>query len=760
MKKILSALLAVLMLAGALTVGMSAQEFLNDDTYKLGNADGSADNKINGQDLYMMCSYLAGGTYAIDNLDRNAADLNADGKINATDIYYLKRIAVGSLSASDLENGFQVYRFAIGGTDISEFDISLPDYTSEETNGVLTAEILRDYIKQATGVELPIVRSASTREHSIVIHEVDRWSELGERLQNENYMYKVADGKLELYGTYRGNMYAAYEIIEDYLGFRFFDGTYTYLYKSRYVDIPDGTDVFFEPYLKFRHTGQNVGALDTYYLPSRMNGTRSDPATSDLRHGTFYGHQFCNAHSYGLYWRMATGTRPADDDPNYPTEASRYNQQYESGYQQDELSWQPCATRDDIYNTLFSGLIDTVKRMESWEGFAWYYDFKDENGEPTDYVKSGQASMSFSLCDNEHYCPCRYCNLKANGKLDKKTGEWVTPPEGYSGVYVDLANRAARDIQEYYPGIRIHTILYNHDIPATVRPDKNLIVYYCGQGCNNHVLGSDECGTCLGQLGKENNVFTNKSLKAWGDMCRETGAEMWYWYYGVTYHYYLVGLPCVFNLYYDYQYLYNVGVRGINYEGGGRNYNFGTLKAYLSTRLQWNPTMTYDEYIGYMKEYLYMYYGDGYEEIYEFIEMENTAGDECGTCFISNFDRPGDMYSYEYIAEHYEYMRELLVSALEKADRPERIKRIETLICCFDFLGLSSSYDDMYVNGDAESRALYEERYTDFYNYIVDNNMAIFSDPVTYTVPKTCDFTVNPMTQFYEHGSRRPDVTP
>ena len=105
-------------------------------------------------------------------------------------------------------------------------------------------------------------------------------------------------------------------------------------------------------------------------------------------------------------------------------------------------------------------------------------------------------------------------------------------------------------------------------------------------------------------------------------------------------------------------------------------------------------------------------------------------------------------------------MRELLVTALEKADRPERIKRIETLICCFDFLGLSSAYDDMYVNGDSESRALYEERYTDFYNYIVDNNMAIFSDPVTYTVPKTCDFTVNPMTQFYEHGSRRPDVTP
>ena len=170
MKKILSALLAVLMLAGALSVGLSAQEFLNDDTYTLGNADGSADKKINGQDLYIMCSYLAGGTYAVNNIVRDAADMNADGKINATDVYYLKRIAVGSLAASDLENGFQVYRFAIGGTDISEFDISLPDYTSDETNAVYTAETLYKYILEATGVALPIVRGESTREHSIVIH--------------------------------------------------------------------------------------------------------------------------------------------------------------------------------------------------------------------------------------------------------------------------------------------------------------------------------------------------------------------------------------------------------------------------------------------------------------------------------------------------------------------------------------------------------------------------------------------------------------
>ena len=115
-------------------------------------------------------------------------------------------------------------------------------------------------------------------------------------------------------------------------------------------------------------------------------------------------------------------------------------------------------------------------------------------------------------------------------------------------------------------------------------PAKNVVVFYCGQGCNNHYINSGEC-TNLGQLGKENNIKTAESLKAWGSFCAETGAEMWYWYYGVTYHYYMVSMPSVYNIYYDYKFMYEeCNVRGIYYEGGGPNYNYETLKSYLSTR--------------------------------------------------------------------------------------------------------------------------------------------------------------------------------
>ncbi len=757
MKKIISALLAVLMLTGALSVAASAQTFVNDETYVVGNVDASSDKEVNALDVYAIRSYLVGESV---NIDRQAADMDANDKIDAVDVYNLRCLLVGLKTGSDFDNGKQVYKFTIGGVDISEFKIYVHDGAEWNDNSQYAAELFQRYTRISCGVSPEIVKGTYESGHAVIFNLVDRKSELGQKLGAEGYQYDVTDGNLNVYGTYRGNMYAVYEILENYLGLRFYDNEYTFQYKTRVVDIPDGTDQFVIPKMKFRYCGQNVtDSGENYYLPARQNGTQIN-GFAEARFGLLYGPQFINAHSYGYYWQISIGTMPADDGSM--TLEERYRAKYEDGkrkFEEDptlksEYSWQPCATDSSSYNTLFEGMLLTLKRIENWgnAGYAFTTTAKD-------LVADGQKSMSFSLCDNEQYCKCRLCGRKANGVINIK-GEVVVPKEGYGALYLDMANKAAVDIQQYYPGMRIHCILYNHDIPATIRPNKNVIVFYCGQGCNNHYINSGEC-TNLGQLGKENNIKTAESLKAWGSFCAETGAEMWYWYYGVTYHYYMVSMPSVYNIYYDYKFMYEeCNVRGIYYEGGGPNYNYETLKSYLSTRMEWEPDMSFEKFIEYMKEYLYMYYGAGYEEMYQFIDMENTAGNECGTCFVSNFDRPGDMYSYAYIDEHYEEMRELLTTALDKAEREEQKDRIRVMIICFDFLGLSSSYDRMYTNGDAASRALYEQRYTDMYNGLVSREMRIFSDPYTYTLPEKIDFTVNPMTQFYENGSRRPGVKP
>ena len=46
------------------------------------------------------------------------------------------------------------------------------------------------------------------------------------------------------------------------------------------------------------------------------------------------------------------------------------------------------------------------------------------------------------------------------------------------------------------------------------------------------------------------------------------------------------------------------------------------------------------------------------------------------------------------------------------------------------------------------------------YNGIKNYEILVFSDPSTYSLPNEIDFTVNPMTQIYEYGSRQAGVAP
>jgi hypothetical protein len=273
------------------------------------------------------------------------------------------------------------------------------------------------------------------------------------------------------------------------------------------------------------------------------------------------------------------------------------------------------------------------------------------------------------------------------------------------------------------------------------------------------MLGREECYEKGGQLNNMNNNGDVKALSYWGDVCVANDAELWFWVYPVTYHYYLIGCPNIPNLYYDTKYLIDeCNVTGIFYEGGGRSYNFETLKAYANVQLMWNPDMTYEEYCDIVKEYLYMNYGGGNEELFEYIMMQTEAGDQCGTCFINNYDRPGDMYSYDYLAEHYDEMRGLLEAALAKANTDDQRARIETLLVGCDFMALSALHTDWYVNGN--NRELYCERYDWMLGYIKSHNMVTFSEQNLYPVPTETDYETNPMTQFYENGSRRPGIYP
>ena len=762
MKKIIALLLSAVMLAGAMSMLASAQDFVYDNSFIVGDANG--DEVVNARDVLAIRRHLVDSESEIDT---DAGDVNCDGASDARDVLLLRRSFVDVIDLADYENTTQVAKLTIAGNDISNYVLVIPTDATPEQNSYYAAQQLQNYVKVATGIELPIVTNQNPPDKMrIKFTQYDEDSAEAEEmgLALENYKYEVTNGELFIYGTRRGCLYSVYEILEDYLGYRFYLNDYTFIYKSRVVDIPEGTNVYHVPTLNFRHANQGFGGGDNgvlnHYFPRRLNGTQLY-AYYDEKYGTLTGPQFINAHSYGYYWKMATGD-PALTD---------YNEKYKTGFQQNEATWNPCSTSNEDYEYLFRGLLETIRMVKGWGRIFW----KETN------------SMSFSICDNPYICPCRNCKFISSTGEDKRLGTRLGA--GGAGLNVYLANRACRDIKAYYPGraadndefglvlkdeypeMKIYSIIYEHTPPQTnlpeewkdkLLPEENLIIMYCGTACNNHYFFEAEevCGDSKDNLGRA-SAEDVRALKAWGNLCKEQGAEMWFWFYPVTYTAYLVDSPVIFNIYYDFKYMVEeCGITGIYYEGGGRPYQFQLLKSHMASLMMWNPTMTFDEYVEYMKEYMWMYYGDGVEELYQYIVMVDEAanaikydsGINTAGCFINNFDRPGDMYDYEYTRDNYVEMRELLLAARDKANTADQRGRFDMLLVTCDFMGLSANYETWYLNGTPEQKQTYIERYTWLYNYIKDNNIQIYSGNA-YTIPETLDVSIKPIIAFYGQGS-------
>jgi len=766
MKRILSIVLCAVMLASALCASVGAaqynpevldednlsltQDFLEDKTFNLG--DVNDDGAVNAMDSYYLKTDIAGVCEIAINTD--ASDFDANGMNAAPDAYSLKLCLAGVKTATDFENGKQLYNLTIGGVSIENFTIVIPEDTVYDSNIYYATELLYEYVKKVTGFGLPIERGAASGENAIYLYNVSDDSELGMELGHEGYKYEVVDGDLHIYGTHRGNMYAAYEIIEDYLGVSFSVKESTFVYKQRTVDIEEGTSRSHIPSYRFRHTKSTFpgGNRECGYLARGLNGSQSYGYKNEKRsleyYGDFVGPVFNNIHSYAYYWQMGTGTMPEDDGV---TELeARYFAKYQSGEAKDETKWEPCATDPEKYKTLFSGFLDTIRMIEA-------------RGYPIKY-EDGTNCYSFSANDNDNWCGCRNCVKE----IRTKTG---------TGLYLELANKGARDIQEYYPGLKVFTWIYTREMPVNVLPDENLVVVLAGFNCANHYLGAegeDDCNS-TSFFGYDNNTFESR-IDGWSDMCDQTGAEIWIWYYPETHYWYMFDLPNIYNIYYDLKWFYEHGVTGFFYEGsGGAGYWFENLKAYLATQIMFDATMTFEEYDGYVKKYLYEAYGEGWEYVYEFIQMYEEAGDVSGLenggttthCFIGNHARGYDTTSVVYIKEHYEEMRNLLLAAIESYDTEKtsnagsRERRLNNLFYCFEIVGLGSIYLDHYVNGTPEQQAEFEERYTAFHTYFIENGMRVSSyTEFTAAVPDYVDLSYNPVYFFLPAGSWRASVIP
>jgi len=446
------------------------------------------------------------------------------------------------------------------------------------------------------------------------------------------------------------------------------------------------------------------------------------------------------------YHQMATGTMP---DESFGTLEERYLAKHASGEPHDETEWEPCATSEEQYEKLFTGLLEYIDMVFNAKGIPFLYE-------------DGTTCFSFSPCDNTNWCTCRNCS-----KASRQSN--------YVDVYLRLKNRGAEDIQEYYPGLKLYSLMYDKELPINVIPSKYLVLVLGGTVCGNHPLGSGEDCPGSGFYGMTTPEFEQFVIDM-VEICSKSGAELWTWYYPDTFFWFLYDVPNIYTIYYDVKWFHEHGVTGFYYEGNNLcpGYTFENLKAYMYSQMAFDPDMSLDRYNELIKGYLYMVYGDGWENMWEFLQMYVEAGNQAGYeggstesyCFIGGYNRAFDFVSFEYIRDNYEYMRSLVLAAIDEFGAPEgdgltpyRMDRLYRFLCVFDLLGLGATYVDSYLNGDEESRAMYLERYTETYNYYLNSGMNYQVATLSgISMPSTINLDTNPFIQFTA-PSMRPHIT-
>ncbi|MBQ2881389.1 MAG: hypothetical protein IJE40_03905, partial [Clostridia bacterium] len=101
---------------------------------------------------------------------------------------------------------------------------------------------LQNYIKQITGVEIPIVTdSTNPTEKEIVVGKTNRESESEfdrDELGDDGLVIKTNGQKLYLVGgEKRGTLYAVYEFLEAYLGCRFYSSDFEVIPETKTISI-------------------------------------------------------------------------------------------------------------------------------------------------------------------------------------------------------------------------------------------------------------------------------------------------------------------------------------------------------------------------------------------------------------------------------------------------------------------------------------------------------------------------------------------
>lgn len=220
-------------------------------------------------------------------------------------------------------------------------------------------------------------------------------------------------------------------------------------------------------------------------------------------------------------------------------------------------------------------------------------------------LKENPKARILSISQNDSWAHQLGCQCEKCRAIDQREG---TP----MGSLLTFVNRIADDIKDEYPDVLVETLAYRYTrrAPKTVVPRDNVIVRLC----------SIECCFChpFTDINCEKNTSFKKDVEEWGKIAK----KYYVWDYTTNFHKYMLPFPNLHVMHKNIKFFVENNVTGVFAQGNEQSLSaeFGELRAYLLSKLLWNPDMSEKEYFAYMDEFLQGYYGAGWKRIRSYID--------------------------------------------------------------------------------------------------------------------------------------------
>ena len=429
------------------------------------------------------------------------------------------------------------------------------------------AEELRDFMERAIGVRLPIVADTEPMPPKAILLGKTRWTDglagtSKTDIGTDGFRLVARPPHLLIIGSpERGTLYGVYEVLERFVGCRWYSSWRTVVPRLDRIKIPVGLDETQVPAFAMREPyWADVTDHPEFAARLRVNSRSWRRTDAKFGGGPYrFGGGLGSCHTFET---LLPPKKYFDAHPEYfhLTNGRRTKDQL-------------CLTNPDVLRIVTSNVLERIRK------------------------DPGAKFYGVSQNDCGTYCTCPDCKA-------------VNDEEGSpAGTVVRFVNAVAEAVEKEFPDAIIETLAYEYSrkAPKKTKLRHNVVPCLCTLECD-FALPIDKSPF-------RQNIAFRKDIADWSRMTD----FLYVWDYTTDFAHYALPWPNVYALQDNIRFFRRHNVKALFAQGAyhGRHADFGELKAWLLAKWMWNPDLPMKPLLD---DFFAGYYGKGAPFVREYFE--------------------------------------------------------------------------------------------------------------------------------------------